>query len=272
MESRLPRGAAATRSAGRSPARATLFQATRDLESILSPAGNTGNLIAGNIVGLGSSNSVAANLEGGIFISGTSNTIGGVVSAARNVISGNENAGLVVDTGTLVVGNFIGTGSSGNALASSPQATGISVTGSNNTIGGTTAAARNVISGNGTQGINIAGSMNLIEGNFVGTNAAGTVAVPNGVGVDITASKNTIGGTLAGAGNIIADNTGNGVVVNEGTGNAVLSNSIHDNTAGGINLLNGGNNNQLAPVEYPAKTALNKLEVVGSLAVAAGTS
>ncbi len=239
---------------------------------LVAGAGDTGNLIAGNIVGLGSSNSVAANLEGGIFISGTSNTVGGIVSAARNVISGNESAGLVVDTGTLVVGNYIGTSSSGNAVAASPQLTGISVTGSSNTIGGTTAAARNVISGNATQGINIAGSMNLIEGNYVGTNAAGTLAVPDGDGVDINLSTNTIGGTTAGAGNTIADNTGNGVVVDEGTGNAVLSNSIHDNKVGGIELLNGGNHNQLAPVLTDAKTALNQLEVVGSLAVDAGTS
>ena len=151
--------------------------------------------------------------------------------------------------------------------------TGISVTGSNNTIGGTTAAARNVISGNATQGINVVGSMNLIEGNSVGTNAAGTSAVPNGDGVDISGSTNTIGATTAGAGNTIADNTGNGVVVNAGTGNAVLSNPIYNNTVGGIELLNSGNNNQPSPVLTAAQlTTTNQLEVDGLLAVAAGTS
>ncbi len=239
---------------------------------LVAGAGDTGNLIAGNIVGLDGANDVVGNVKGGMFISGTGNTVGGIAVAVRNVISGNQNAGLAVDTGTLVVGNFIGTDSSGNALAGSPQLTGISVSGSSNTIGGTTAAAGNVISGNASQGISIAGSTNLIEGNFVGTNAAGTGAVPNGVGVDVTGSKNSIGGTAGGAGNTIADNTGTGVVVDTGTGNAVLSNSIHDNTAGGIKLVNVGNNNQPAPVLTGATIVLTQIIVDGTLAVKAGTS
>ena len=221
-------------------------------------SGDSGNLIAGNVVGLNASNSVAANVLGGMFISGTSNTVGGIVSAARNVISGNEYAGLVVDTGhtggwQLYRNRLERQGRDIEPAVDRHQRHRVE-----HTIGGTSAAARNVISGNATQGINITGSANLIEGNFVGTDSAGTVAVPNGVGVDIIRSKNTIGGTTAGAGNTIADNTGNGVVVNEGTGNAVLSNSIHDNTVGGIDLLNSGNNDQPCPSAERCKDGIER--------------
>ena len=71
-------------------------------------------------------------------------------------------------------------------------------------IGGTTAASRNVISGNGG-GIDIVGSANLVQGNFIGTNAAGTAAVRSGCGVSIfnlspvTSTDNLIGGTAAGS-------------------------------------------------------------------------
>ena len=144
-------------------------------------SGDSGNLIAGNVVGLNASNSVAANVLGGMFISGTSNTVGGIVSAARNVISGNEHAGLVVDTGTLVIWRLL----SEPARAARPWHRARSRRASASPVrttpsGERARAARNVISGNATQGINITGSANLIEGNFVGTDSAGTVAVPNG--------------------------------------------------------------------------------------------
>src|SRR5207302_1233878 len=84
----------------------------------------------------------------------------------------------------------------------------------NNTIGGTVAGAGNVISGNSGTGIALAdSSSNLIQGNLVGTDAAGTAAVPNVAGVGISiggGSTNTIGGTTAGARNIISGNGAGG--------------------------------------------------------------
>ena len=76
-------------------------------------------------------------------------------------------------------------------------------------IGGTTAAARNVISGNGNGGIEIGGNANVVQGNFIGTNAAGTAAVPNRAeyrSSDSASTDNLIGGTAAGAGNLISGN------------------------------------------------------------------
>ena len=172
-----------------------------------------------------------------MLISGTGNTVGGTVAAARNVMSGNLGDGLSVDSGTLVVGNYIGTDSSGNALSASQQVDGIEVIGSSDTIGGTTAAASNVISGNG-QGVLIdsGASLILIEGNDIGTNPDGTAKVPNAAGVIIGGLNNTIGGAAAGAGNLVGGNI-DGIEV-ESTGNVILGNLIGTNGSG-ANLGNG---------------------------------
>src|SRR6185437_13182383 len=92
-----------------------------------------------------------------------------------------------------------------------------------NIVGGATAAARNVISGNGDVGVLLAsdnqatadGGSNIVEGNYIGTNAAGNAAVPNALwGVELDNSpSNTVGGTAPGAGNVISGNSQGGVAV-----------------------------------------------------------
>jgi hypothetical protein len=125
-----------------------------------------------------------------------------------------------------------------------------------NTIGGTTAAARNVVSGNSQIGIgieNAGATNNVVQGNFIGTDATGTLPLGNGSlggvflsdGFSGPANNNLIGGMVAGAGNVIAFNTGEGVVIesNSGfnpTGIAILGNSIHSNGALGIDLADNG--------------------------------
>ncbi|HBI46093.1 MAG TPA: hypothetical protein DDY78_25045 [Planctomycetales bacterium] len=80
-------------------------------------------------------------------------------------------------------------------------------------------AARNVISGNAGDGVLIsgAGTMgNVVQGNYIGTNALGVAALTNGssgVTVSNGAGGNTIGGTAPGAGNIISGNVQGGVEV-----------------------------------------------------------
>jgi len=95
-------------------------------------------------------------------------------------------------------------------------------------------------------------SGNTIEGNYIGTNAAGTAALPNSAGVLIgfAAQNNAIGGTAAGEGNLIAFNTGDGVRVRDAatTGIAIRGNSIHSNGAKGIDNAFGGNNELAPPV------------------------
>ncbi|HET9711103.1 MAG TPA: Calx-beta domain-containing protein, partial [Pyrinomonadaceae bacterium] len=102
---------------------------------------------------------------------------------------------------------------------------------SNNLIGGTTAAARNVISGNGFQGIALIGDNNLVQGNFIGTNPAGTAAIPNGIdGIEVSGTNNLIGGTSPGAGNLISGNQ-RGLTI-RGPGNTVQGNLIGTDVTG----------------------------------------
>ena len=79
-------------------------------------------------------------------------TIGGTTAAAANVIAGNSKYGVDIGASCLVEGNEIGTNASGSAV---PNLDGIFVVGSGGTIGGTTTAAANVISGNSNYGVDI---------------------------------------------------------------------------------------------------------------------
>ena len=113
--------------------------------------------------------------------------------------------------------------------------------GSGHTIGGSSAAARNVSSGNAQYGIDVWGTDNTVQGNYVGTDVTGTAAIANSdVGVYVTGANNNIGGVAAGAGNLIAFNVGPGLAVSGATGNAILGNAFHSNTAIGIDLDDDG--------------------------------
>ena len=158
---------------------------------------------------------------------------------------------LIVTNGNAVQGNLIGTNASGNVGLFS-SSFGINIKGgSNNTLGGATAAARNVISGNNGDGVWIfgPGTGNLVQGNSIGTDVTGTAPLPNkGRGVHLgvpsgagpSSDNNTIGGTTTSASNVIAFNDGDGVFVESGTGNAILGNSIFSNGGLGIDLGSDG--------------------------------
>ena len=227
-----------------------------------------GNLIQGNYVGTNAlGNSIVGNLGNGIKIqTGSASSIGGTVPGARNIVSGNQYGialALTDPSGNLIQGNYLGTNVSGtSALAN--EGAGILVGGifdntiviaSHNTIGGTVAAARNLVSGNHGQGVEVdnTGSVqNLVQGNFIGTDVNGTGSLPNtGNGVLVLfAPNNTVGGT-AGAGNVIAANGVHGVgigipqtnpftgqVIIGGKGVDVLGNSIGTDISGVSHLGN----------------------------------
>jgi hypothetical protein len=231
-------------------------------EQLLIQGSASGNQVLGNYIGPNAAGngfiSGAPNRCVGIYIlNAPTNTIGGTVSGAGNLISGNSNDGIYVASaqGTIVRGNLIGT--DGNGTSANTNGTGgiDGVSGiqmqdcTNSIVGGTTAGSRNIISGNvgpGVEfGIFVGGSGNTIQGNFIGVDITGSGALGNaGPGIGSYGSfNNTIGGTAAGAGNIIAFNT-HGVTLSNvqgpGTGNAILSNSIFSNSAGlGIDLHSG---------------------------------
>ena len=217
---------------------------------------STGNLILGNFIGTDSSGrQPLPNTNDGIFINGDNNTVGGLTTATRNIISGNIDDGIaIVQTGSgsgllphapvanLIQGNFIGTDSSGT-VAIGNHGNGVVITGgSSNTIGGTTAAAGNVIAANLARGVFISGSSsapaanNVVDGNEIGTDLTATVSLGNGtdgIGI-INASGNTIGGVPASGkaggppGNTIVNSGGNGIFIQGtlATGNLIRGNSI----------------------------------------------
>ena len=117
----------------------------------------------------------------------------------------------------VIAGNFLGTNAAGTAGLGNLVGVSIILGSTNNTIGGTTAADRNIISANTVDGIQIrnAGtSNNVVLGNYIGLDVTGTVDLGNtnqGVAIFGSATNNTIGGTAAGAGNVISGNNGEGV-------------------------------------------------------------
>ncbi|MEM1083087.1 MAG: hypothetical protein AAGI48_03125 [Verrucomicrobiota bacterium] len=209
-----------------------------------------GSKIEGNYIGTNSSGTVSQpnGGTGVIVIDSSSNTIGGNTTAARNVISGN-NVGiafLAVDgtsAGNIVRGNHIGINAAGTAALGNTSHGVVVAGGPNTTIGGTTAAARNVISGNGENGVLISGPGSggvVVQGNYIGTNAAGSVALGNGgSGLNFAnAPANTIGGTVAGARNVISGNGDDGMVFFDSAGNAIQGNYIGLNAVGTAALAN----------------------------------
>ena len=240
------------------------------------PSGNgilvrsSNNVIAGNYLGTNLAGNAAGPGNGvGVRIGDASgatnnNRVGGTTAADRNLLSGNALDGIMIVGGTggaannLVQGNYIGLDPGGTLdVGNNNQGVAIFIsTGSNtnNVIGGTAAGAGNVISGNNGNGVEIANvgtTGTLVQGNKIGTNAAGTAAIPNGIsGVRFNSgtSNNTVGGTTAAAANVIAfsnslNTAGRGGVTlsaTAGNGNAILRNSIYSSTGLGIDLSENG--------------------------------
>ncbi len=201
-------------------------------------------------------------IGGGVVIEGgaSSNRIGtdgqGVDDAGeRNVIAGSDNDGIdIVGTGTdanLVAGNYIGTdltgtiplgvstydvhlafGASGNYIGVNPDG------------GAMMSDEGNVISAAGNDGVmvDIGADNNVIAGNRVGTDATGEVALGNDiVGIWVFSnSGNTIGGTGAGAANVISGNgasdlsyeTNSGIELQSASGTLIEGNLIGTDATG----------------------------------------
>src|ERR1019366_7334212 len=211
------------------------------------------NFIQGNFIGLNASGAAALpNSVWGVRM------VGGAQSnwLSGNVVSGNNSDGISLsDAGTLanvVQGNFIGTDSTGsNAVPNGFVGLTIYAGATSNLIGGASAGARNVISGNYSYGVVVANtgtSGNRIQGNYLGLGANGVSAVPNNDGALFSdrATNNTLGGTNAGEGNFVSGNSYRGVLIADpGTsGNFIEGNFIGTDRTG-TNGLGNFNNVQL---------------------------
>ena len=235
------------------------------------------NVVQGNYIGTDVTGTVdMGNTIDGVGIdSAPTNTIGGPVSGAGNLISGNGGNGVEIfntttaATSIFVQGNLIGTDVSG--MSALPNFRGVYIFNANsNRVGGGGLNDGNLISGNLLDGVFLRGtsSMNVLEGNSIGVDMNGGALGNGSNGVTVQGSNNRIGGLSAvvgfftspnapdNAANVIAFNGGNGVSIVTGIGNAIRRNSIFDNFSLGINHFTGGNALLAAPVITPSSSGM----------------
>ncbi len=276
-------------------------------------AGNTikGNYIGTNAAGTGaipnSADGILISLAPNNTIGGTSGTTpAGACTGDCNLFSGNgyngigiwnENAaGPITAKNNTIIGNVVGLNVSGTGAIANVNI-GIELYNSpDNAIGNGSSAGRNVSSGNGGAGIFITGSPstgNVVKGNYLGTNSAGTSAVPNakmGLGIGyspgLEPAKSTVvggttgvtlGGACTGDCNLISGNNANGILISgfgdgvRGGANTIQGNYIGTNASGtgvlanigdgvGIvdaanNIIGGSNNNPDSPT--PARNVIS---------------
>ncbi len=195
-------------------------------DNLISANGGVGILLTGsecqienNRIGTDATGTLdLGNGHDGLFASSASNN-----TIRANLVSGNGGHGIFFDvfslaaTANVIQGNRVGVNAAGNAAIGN-DGIGIYLSyASGNRIGGTGAGEGNLISGNGGGGIGLGATHdNVVQGNRVGTNAAGTAALGNtsaGIGVSDFSLDNLIGGTDAGAGNLVSGNVGDGISI-----------------------------------------------------------
>jgi Right handed beta helix region len=264
-----PGSSAATASAGASPKiliDGRNLNVGLDIESskntvrglVIQNVPETGVLQAAVYIGSGSENVIAGNYLGtnapgkgakGNFIGvlvkgeGSDNVIGGPDPADRNLISANT-YGVEIDSvrsGNVVEGNRIGTNAGGTVALSSTAGDfdqfGVLLASSGSTV-------KDNLIANMSDGVEVWGNDNTIQGNLIGTNADGTAAIPNNIGVVLEGGDgNLLGGKDTGEGNVISGSKFEGVSIEPGDleagfdggpaiGTIVRGNKIGTNLAG----------------------------------------
>ncbi len=223
----------------------------------------TGTRIIGNRIGTNAAGTAAIANTNGILLAGfaygaVNTTIGGSNASDRNVIAGNSGAGIQINNtfpivNTVITNNYIGLAANGSALGNSNEGVLIA---NNDADERVTIGPGNVISANGIStgaaGIRIRTNNNIVRGNYIATNIAGTASsgfVNGSSGVRITeGTNNVVGGTTTGP------NPGDGNVIGVGasqpgvsllassSGTTVQGNYIGLNAAG-TDALNASANN-----------------------------
>ncbi len=294
----------------------------RDInDNIIGSLAGQHNVIRNNKVGTDLTGlAPVGNGEEGIYVTNAWNN-----QFLDNLSAGNGDDGLALRADSdfnLVQGNKLGTDITGNSndngLLGNGQNTNILFLkaglyigdSGHNTIGGTQPGQGNVISGNIGRGILIArpdSTANTVIGNLIGVGLDGVTPVPNtleGIAIQDNASNNIIGGTQAGAGNVIAYNGGTttdpatglpydgqfGIRIWLGnhftnptgpTGNQILGNVIHDNKGAGIGVQDAGTvGNTIAQNSIYQNTTtgilstntLNPVPVIDSIQIGNGTT
>lgn len=267
---------------GTDPTAGNLLSGNRQQGVYVAGSAATGNQVLGNYVGTNVTGlSTLGNDGQGVFISyAPGNTVGGTAVGAANLLSGNQGGAVWIEgaSGTQVLGNLMGTDITGGGALANGRGVSL-VNADHNTIGGVDPAARNVISGNASDGVWITGAQataNQILGNYIGTDVTGGARLRNGFnGVYIVgaASNNTIGGLDAGAGNVIAAGPNGIQIADRATGNQILGNLIGTDASGTVAL---GNTTAGVLINAPGNTvggtAPGALNVISGNAVIPGNA
>lgn len=209
--------------------------------------GGNGTKIQGNFIGLNASGNGGIRNQYGIYTVASNFTIGGRNPGEGNVVSGNLRSGIEVRAfcNVTIEGNLVGTSADGNTDIGNGF-NGIFIYGPSTTalVGGSQPGARNIVSGNDLRGINIQDGVSnaRIFGNYIGTNAAGSAALPNSLqGIYLYQNLGgAIGGSNAGEGNVISGNLREGIVLVDNSDNNTIRGNLIGVAADGVTPL--GNN------------------------------
>ena len=220
---------------------------------LIDGSGTTENTVTENPIGTGVMGATAVPNRQGVVVSGGAqlNTIGATSGKPTNFISGNLAEGvLLTGAGTnrnLIRGDFIGTTSSGLAKVPNGIGVGIEAGARANTVGGSSTAPTTLVSGNASSGVEISGAgtrSNRVQGTTIGLDKNAANALGNATGVLVTsgAADTTVGGSSAGAGDVISGNTHSGVEISgtTTTGTDVARTRTFLNGGLGINLRPNG--------------------------------
>lgn len=257
---------------GDTPAERNLISGNTGQGVRISGAGTDFTVVSGNYIGL-DVNGTSALLNGfdGVAIVNEAaySTIGGTTSGEGNVIVA-DYAPVKLEAlahHNTVSANLLGTDKTGMVAMGGGTGVMISSGAHDNTIGGTTFAERNVISGNGGYGVRINGSgtdRNQVLRNYIGVDITGTGPLPNGTSsgmrIENSAQSNTIG-----PGNIIANHAASGIYIYGANTdfNIITQNSIYANTGWNIAVAtDGANEGILAPTLN--SVSLSPLSVSGT--------
>ncbi len=213
---------------------------------ILTDPGADNVTIQGNFIGTDVSGTVdLGNGDAGVHLRSSGNQVGGSNVADRNIISGNEARGITTytfgptETGNVIENNYIGVDATGIVALGNSGQSGVQILDNDSM-----QLLNNVIAANAGHGVwlraGTGASDIVIQGNLVGVGADGTTALGqtgNGIFIDEAAVNTTIGGILAGEGNTIANNAGDGINAIAGSGTSIRGNQIFNNGELGIDLV-----------------------------------
>jgi len=206
------------------------------------------NSVVGCFIGTDQTGSSSNPNNNGIAITSSTNLnnifnkIGGEIAQERNLISGNQNNGILLQTNvnfSIIRNNFIGTDINGTTAI--PNLNGITIIGSvtpsiqEQCFGN--AILSNLISGNTQSGIRLQSNanQNLIQTNNIGVDATGTLALPNEFGILTQGvvppdpeipSNGGVNNNMVSSSNVISGNSSHGIILTDNTMGSSISSSL----------------------------------------------